>query len=341
LELITVTAGTPLRHALAKHDAAIVLSVLRGLSGRVVDGVTLLVVVPVLALFARAWLAALPDELRALAGFGASSLIATLLAKGLIERLWFHQADGVLARDAQRPSDAAAFLAPLIFAGIAMGLGALAVLGLADPGGMVMGVCSGLPAGALLPFVREHLRRWWRRFAPQNLRSLTQTRLPLAKAAGLSVAVGIASLSLPSEYYLDAIAVGVYGLGVILLTAGVDARVVRYMTLVGHNGASLLRHWLPIQLALLWPAAIVLLAAQAWVPASVTVLIAVALPVVTALRIFAYRAFSRLIADWAVGIVILGAVYVGLTLPPLGPAIIGAALVWLARHGAGSRWLLA
>jgi len=88
-------------------------------------------------------------------------------------------------------------------------------------------------------------------------------------------------------------------------------------------------------------AALVLLAAQAYVPATVAVLIAATLPVVTALRIFAYRAVSRLIADWAVAIVILAAVYAGFTAPPLGPMIIVAAIVWLARRGAGARWLLA
>ena len=89
-------------------------------------------------------------------------------------------------------------------------------------------------------------------------------------------------LIVPSKFYLDTIAIGIYALAVILLIAPVDARVVRYMTLVGHGGASLLRHWLPIQLALLWPAALVLLAGQAWVPAGVTAVIAVALPVLSA-----------------------------------------------------------
>lgn len=113
------------------------------------------------------------------------------------------------------------------------------------------------------------------------------------------------------------------------------------MSLVGHDGPSLLRHWVPIQLALLWPAALVLLAGKAWVPAGVMAVFAVALPVLTALRIFAYRALSRVIADWAVAIVIIAAVYAGLAAPPLGPIIIAGAIVWLARRGAGARWLLA
>lgn len=330
-----------MRLALAKHDAAIALSALRGLRGRVIDGLTLLVLVPLLALFARASLARLPEDLREMGAFAAASLLATLLGKALIERLWFHRSDGVLARHAQQPRDGIAFLVPLFLVGLAMGLGALAVVGLVDPGGMVLGVCSGVPAGVLFPLVREYVRRWWHRAAPRPLRSLTRTRPSLTRAAALSVGAGIICLLMPSRFYLDAIATGLYALAVILLTAPVDARVVRYMTLVGHGSVSLMRHWLPIQLALLWPAAVVLLAGQAWVPAGIMASVAVALPVLTVLRIFAYRALSRVIADWAVAIVVLAAAYAGLTAPPLGPIIVVGGILSLARRGAGARWLLA
>lgn len=330
-----------MRFALAKHDAAIALSVGRELRGRVIDALTLLVLLPLLALFARAWLAGLPDDHRDIGAFAAASLLATLLAKALVERLWFHRLDGVVASYAQRPREGIAFIVPLLLGGIAIGVGALALLGLVDPGGMVLGVCSGLPAGMLFPFVREHVRSWWRRLATKHLLSLTRTSLSPARAAALSVGVGILCLIMPSRVYLDTIATGFYTLAVILLTAPVDARVVRYMTLVGHGGTSLLRHWLPIQLALTWPAVFVLLAGQAWIPAGVAAVVAVALPVLTALRIFAYRALSRLAADWAVAIVIIAAVYAGVTAPPIGPVIVFGAIVWLARRGAGARWLLA
>lgn len=330
-----------MRLALAKHDAAIALSLVRELRGRLIDVLTLLVLVPLLALFVRQWLARLPDDPREMGAFAAASLLAALLAKALIERRWFHRMDGIVASYAQRPREGIAFVAPLLLGGIAIGVGALALLGLVDPGAMALGVCSGLPAGLLFPFVREHVRRWWRRFATRHLRSLTRTPFSLTRAVALSIGVSVVGLIMPSRLYLDAIATGFYALAVILLTAPVDARVVRYMTLVGHGGASLLRHWLPIQLSLLWPASLVLLAGQAWVPAGVAAVVTIALPVLTALRIFAYRALSRLAADWAVAIVIIAAVYAGVTAPPLGPLIIVGAIVWLARHGAGARWLLA
>lgn len=286
---------------------------MRELRGRVIDGLTLLVLVPLLALFARAWLAGLPDDHRDMGAFAAASLLATLLAKALIERLWFHRMDGVVASYAQRPREGISFVTPLLLGGIAMGLSALSLLGLVAPGEMVLGVCSGLPAGLLFAFAREHMRKWWRRLATRHLRSLTRTPLSLTRAAALSVGMGIVGLIMPSRFYLDAIATGFYTLGVILLTAPVNARVVRYMTLVG----------------------------QTWIPAGVTVVAAVALPALTALRIFAYRALSRLAADWAVAIVIIAAVYAGVTAPPIGPVIVFGAIVWLARRGAGARWLLA
>lgn len=331
----------PTRFILFRYEVAVALAMVRRLSGRARDWLTLIVLVPLLAFIARAWLAALPDGLRDLVAFGAALSIATLLSKALIERIRFHRVDGVLARDAQRPRDGVNYFVPLLFAGIVSGLASLVVLDLADPRNLLLGLCSGLPVGLLLPFVQERVRRWWRRIGPKRLECLAQSRFAMAAAAALSVMCASLVVALPSANHLDTIIVGAFGLTVILLTAPVSDEIVRYMTLMGHTSLSLLRYWLPIQLALLWPLALVLLAAQAWTPATVATLVSLALPIVTALRILAYRAFSRLIADWAVAVVILAAVYAAFTVSPLAPAIIIAAVIWLARRGAGARWLLA
>jgi len=63
-----------LRLALAKNDAAIALSALRGLRGRVLDGFTLLVLVPLLSLFARDSLVRLPEDHSELGAFAATSI---------------------------------------------------------------------------------------------------------------------------------------------------------------------------------------------------------------------------------------------------------------------------
>ncbi|WDA41282.1 hypothetical protein [Erythrobacter sp. BLCC-B19] len=302
---------------------------------------TLLAVLPLLVLFARAWIATLPGDLRQLVAVSGFWLLATIVANALVERLWFHRTEGILARDAQRCQDGIAYVLPLLLGGIAAAFGILALLGLFAADSVVWAGCTGVSAGLLLPFVRVHMRNGWSRFAPLRLRLLTHQQLSLTAAAALSAGVGIVSLAIPSAHHLDAVAVALYAVGVVLLTGAVDARVVRYMTLVGHGSASLLGHWLPRQIALLGPLVAVLLAAQEPVSATVAATIAAALPMVTALRIFAYRAVSRLMADWTVAIITLVAVYAGFTALPLGPTVMVGATIWLSRRGADAKWLLA
>lgn len=333
--------NAPLRFALLKHDVAVAVAVLHELSRRTKDRLTLFVIMPLLALIARAWFAPLAEEMRELVAFGAASLLTALLAQALIERLWFHRTDGILARCAQRPREGIDYFVPLMLAGIIMELATLAVLDLVDLRGTILGMCAGLSAGLLLPFVLKHSRRSWYLFTTRRLRPFAGARFSTAKAAVLSLGAAASIIIAPSANHLDIIVMGAYLLIVILLAGTVNAEVVRYMTLVGHTGPTLLRHWLPIQLALLWPLTFLLLVAQSWVPASVAALAALMLPVATAMRIFAYRAFSRLIADWIVAVVFVIAAYAAYTVPPLGPMIIVAAIVWLVRRGAGTRWLLA
>ncbi len=114
----------------------------------------------------------------------------------------------------------------------------------------------------------------------------------------------------------------------------------RYMTLVGHSTGSLLRNWVSMQFALLVPTTAILMMAQDWIAASVGALSVIGLTVMTVLQVLAYRAFSRLIAQWMVAIVILAAGLVGLAFPPLGAIVVVSAMFWLLRKGLGSRWLL-
>ena len=324
-----------------RYEAAIAASSIRGLSRRIGDGLTLLIAIPVLAFVARANITALPDGMRWLVGYGISWLFAMFLAKALIERWCFHRTDGVLARDSQRTEEAIAYLLPLTLVGLTIGIGGSAVLGLFDSTVIMLGVCSGLPTGMLLPWVDEHVRRAWHRVAFGGIRFNTRAWASLGTAAVVSGAIGVISCLMPSARHIDALVTGAYVVIVLLLTASIDAQVVRYMTLMGCSTSSLLCNWLPLQIALLLPVTIVLLIAQAWMPASLTAVALLALPLVTAMRIFAYRAFGRLVADWSVTLVVAVAVYAGFILPPLTPVIIGAGMVWLAQRGAGRRWLLA
>lgn len=330
-----------LRLALLRHDAALASSVIRALSRRKVDGFTLLIGVPILAIVARAGIAEMPDEGRSMVSLGVTWLFATVLGKVLIERLWYHRTDGVLAHEAQQTREAIAYIIPSSIFALTIGFAAIASLGLCDLRSVVLGVCCGLPSGAIFPRVKEQVRRAWSRLAPNGFRVSDRPNVKLARAAITSTAIGVAALVMPIESHLVALLVGAYVLVVVLLTAPVDAQVVRYMTLVGHSASSLLRHWLPLQIVLTSPMMIVLLIGQAWIPAAIAAISTLALPSVTAMRILAYRAFDRLIAEWSVVLIIIAAIYAGFALPPLGPIVLVAGLSWLATRGAKNRWLLA
>lgn len=330
-----------LRFALLKHDAAITRAASRQITKSIADLLTVLIGLPLLALIARVWLKGLPSELRVLIAYGASTLIATVIAKALLERVWFHQSEGVLARFAQSPGEWLFYIGPLIAAGILIGFSGMAALGIFNPGGAVLGSCAGIAGGLAFPCLRERVLRWWRDIIPKSGPDLIRHgRAPIIGAVAATMLGAICSI-LPQDGYLDAILAGTYGLLVIVLTGRVDAAKVRYMTLMGHSPTSLLRHWLPAQLTLLLPFGTVLALAQNWLAAGVVSAVTLGLLILTTARIFAYRAFGRLIADWVVAGVIASTGYVALTLPPVGPVILLAAIVWLARRGAGRQWLIA
>jgi hypothetical protein len=330
-----------LRFAILRLDVAIAKAAARQIAKSTTDLLTVLIGLPLLALVARAWLKGLPSDHHDLIDYGASALIATVIAKALLERVWFHQSDGPLARFAQRPGDWLSYITPLLIAGILLGFSGLGAVGILNPTGAALGACAGVIGGLAFPFVRERVLCWWRDIIPKRGLNLIRHRRATTIGAIAATLLGAIGATLPQGGYLDALWAGAYGLLVIVLTGRVDAATVHYMTLMGHSPASLLRHWLPAQIMFLLPFGAVLALAQNWLVAGFTAAVALGLLVLTTARIFAYRAFSRLIADWAVAGVIAAAGYGAMTVPPLGAAILIAAIVWLARLGSAKRWMLA
>lgn len=333
-------AGPALRFALIKHDAAIGVTLLRQLLNRTGDLLTALIILPLLAMATRRWLSGLSDVPREIVAFGVSSLIVFALATGLLKRVSFHQTEGVLAHFAQRSDEWLSYALPFFAAGLFVGLAGMAVIDILDPVGTALGVCMGVAAGLAIPFVRVPLDRGWRNLAQRTKRTPRRYQHMLMIGAVVSALIGAICAFLPQNNGLDALVTVGYGLAIILLTGRVDVAIVHYLTLVSPSSISLLRYWLPIQLVLLLPFASVLLISQSWAPAGLAALFALGLPAITAMRIFAYRAFNRLIADWIVSFLILSAGYAAFTFPPLGLAVIIAEIIWLARRGSGTRWLL-
>lgn len=329
-----------MRFAILKHDYAIACAALSRSTKRTSDLLTILVVLPLSVVFIRAWLSGLTGNHREHLALGMSLLIAAVLTKTLLERVWFHQSEGALAHFAQRSGEWLGYIVPLFASGIVVGLVGMATIGIFHPPSAILGTVGGIAIGLALPFVRERLHRRWRSFALSGKITSSRPQHALIISAAISAVAGLICAFLPRENYLDAGIAGSFALVVSLVAGRVDAAIVRYMTLMGHSSMSLLRHWLPLQCALLLPLLAVLLIAQSWVPAGVTALIFLCLLSITTLRIYAYRATSRLIADWWVTGVIFATAYAALTLPPIGPIIAIVAIAWLAQRGLASRWLL-
>ena len=326
--------------ALLKHDAKIAKAGMRDLSRRAGDLLLVVIGFPFIALIAHASFDGVAEAQRKILAYGVSAFMAMFLSKSLLERVWFHQTEGALARFAQRPDEWLGLVLPLLMAGILVGISGMAAIGILHFESAILGTCSGVIAGLTIPFLRQRVRRWWRALFPKRGFDLLRHRHASKIGVSVSSVAGVICAMLPQEDYIDAIVSGVLGLAVVLLTGRVDASVVGYMALMGHSSVSSIRSWLPIQLALLVPMATVLLISQRWAAGGVTIAIAIGVSTYTALRVFAYRAFSRLIADWMVAALLLATVTVASAMPPLGPVIIIGALTWLARRGSRSRWLL-
>lgn len=332
--------GSALRFTLIKHDFAIGIAALRQLMSRTGDMIAVLVIIPLLAIIARGWSGELSTSHREIIAFGVSALMTFALAKGLLERVRFHQTEGVLAHFAQRSDEWLSYALPLFIAGLFLHVTGMAVVNILHPFYMALGILSGVVVGLSIPFLREPVVRWWRNIAQNRRRILHRHQHALFFGAGGSALIGVICVFLPEKNDVDAFVTVGYGVAVALLTGQVNVAIVRYLTLVRPSAMSLLHYWLPIQLALLLPFAAILFVSQSWVAAGLAALFSLGLPAITALRIFAYRAFNRLIADWVVSILIVFAGYAAFIFPPLGPAVIISGIIWLARRGSRSEWLL-
>lgn len=329
-----------MRHALLRHDAAIGGAILRGVVARAGDVVTLAIALPLLVLAARGWLAGLPGDARSIVVIGAGAALAAGLGAAAARRVAHHRSDGPIAHHAQAPAQwmghALAVAVAAVFAG-----GGLTLLSDAPPTLVPAAMLAGLVAGAAAPVVRERLMQWWRDRMPRFAGARDTARRAVPAAAVASALVGTALLALPADTHAASLAAGGVGLAIVVLAGPVDAATVRYMTLMGHPARSLLRRWLPIQGALAAPVAIVLLAAGRWEAGGIAALVAVGLPAITAIRILAYRAHGRIAADWVVAILLLAAGLATTLLPPLGPIVLAAGTLWIARRGSDAVWRLA
>ena len=329
-----------MRCDLIKLDVLILIAGARRLAKHKKDLLFIIGAPPIFAFIIGSLLNDLLGQHRVILTYAISALVAMVLSKTLLERIFFQQTDGFMAHYALEIRAWLTYLLIFSVIGIVIGFIGSAAINIIHPASAMLGTCTGLVVGLTVLFLREPARQIWSNIVPDTrLDMLRHSDTPYI-AAMVPVLVGIICIFLPQQDHFSGVAVGGYGMVVILLTGRLDFGTVRYMTLVGHSSVSLMRNWTPIQLWLLLPFVLVLTFAQIWVAASVAALLVSGLTAITTLRIFAYRAFSRLAADWLVAILILVSGYGTLTFPPLGVAAIATAIVWIAWRGSASRWLL-
>jgi hypothetical protein len=326
------------RNPMLRHDWMIVSNEARSAFSSWTDRLTALAVVAITLAAPRAFLS---DQsfITAASAVGAfAALIGAGAARIVQHRLAFHAREGALAAEALSREASRRYILcahALLLAIVATGalVSRLDMLPLALAG-YIAGAGIGHAVAALLPGL-----------APRRLPSLRAWSVLLQRPiAGALAALAFLLLLLPART-LDpgsaAALAGVAAAGAALALTAVDDDIVRFMTLSGYGGASILwRRARPLLLFLLLTVPACLLLAQRPAALIVAGIGLVALTLMAA-RILAYRIYSRRVADTLVGIGLVVALVAGFMAPLLLPLFFLLLLRHLCRRSASATWLLA
>lgn len=327
-----------LNTVLIQHDLSLIRAELGKLAHRRADLLSVLLGLPCLFLFARAWANQLPAARTpwfVLTAACASVAMALVL---LTARLAYHRADGIVASAAQQTQEQIHF-AVLIGAGGAL-IGPLLALslGLFAPVHWLIGMGLGLALGSGYVIMTPLVRRFLQRIALPTDIGLREIGRPLVVLGLTSVGLGLLSCILPREWAAGlAVTTGLLAMA---FTGKVDAEIVRFLSLTGHSSGSILRIHLTYQLVSLVPFVFTASAAKAWLPAAIAGMFAVLLPVITTMRVLAYLSFGRTVAGWVVAILVGICAFVTISFPPAAPVLVIATVAWLARRAKPRTWLL-
>lgn len=329
------------RHALLRHELKIVTAGLGALSRKPIDLLTVVIALPVFLFVLRAWTGNQPEQLLNLQAFAVGFLVAFYCVKALLGRCTYHRTDGILASDAQRPSERLAFALPLFGAAAALGFAYLGILDAPRPtlwlAATMLGGMAGFAWAQIARMLRERqpiVLRWLR---PRYLRRTWAQPVLVAGGAIAGMACAILPLKLPALV----IATAAISVIVSLVLGRIDASAVRYRTMVGHSSWAIVRSHISPLAAFFVPFAAALTLAPHWAPPAVAGLLGLAVTVFIAMRILAYQSFYPRIADWFVTVLIAVVAMAGLALPPAAPVAMLVSIVWLARRAASQKWLIA
>lgn len=329
------------RYLLLRHELAIAVAGLRFLSHKPIDLLTVLICLPVFIFILQAWTAGQPDQLLQVQAAAIGFFAAFYSARGLLARDAYHRTDGIVARQAQRAGERLGWALPLFGAAVVPGFAYLAIVNAARPMLWLVATLLGAGAAAALSAIARVLRErrpalspWLR---PGHLRSPRAWLALLATGAAL----GLTCTALPFEAAGLAIAAADVALVAVVALGRVDAMEVQYRTMVGNSSLVIIgTHGLPL-LAFFTAFTATLSSAPPWEPSAVAAVLGAAVLVFMAVRVLAYQAFDRRIADWFVTGLFAIAGMAGLMIPPAALVAMLFGVVWLARRAASQRWSIA
>lgn len=326
---------------LLRHDLAIARAAMRAALVRWVDLLTVLLGVPFLLLVARAWVADLPSDRARLVGLAASFLLGFALARVTASRIAYHRSDGVLAAQALQTGKAVRYWLAVVAIGLAIGTMVLLLVGAGGPLHWLLGAAPGFLAGSLSDWLDTRRSKgtgpaWLSGFWPTSVHPLRTAMVLGLVAAGLLLA--LAAVLEPPVLAAATLLAGVLAAA---LFGSVDAERVRFMALVGHSSLATLGEHSRLLLGFFLPFALILALSFEWLVAGTGLGVGLLSLAIVAMRVLAYRAYRRQLAEW-ISAMLLGLVAaVAIALPFAAPFVVLAALFWLARRGRRTTWLLA
>ncbi len=336
----TDNAQTNSEGSLLRHDLKIASAAFRAILRKPIDLMTVVVAAPIFALVSRSWNVGLSDQVVKLQSTALAVFVAFYSVSFLMNRCAYHRTDGALAAFAQRNIDCLRYALPIFGACVASGFLVSVILSIWHPAIWLAGTIAGSLAGAVWSVISQNLRQ-------QITIFLNRTAIlhrSNSKAASVLVASG-ALLGVVTAILPVTLQILVFGALFITLIAAiilgrVDAEAIRFQTMIGHSSLSLIWSHTSRLLAFSVPFAVALILAPHWAPAVVSALLTVAAAAFVVLRVLAYQSFSRRIADWVVTLSLAAAALVGLAFPPITPALLLAAAVWLWRRAIRQIWLV-
>ena len=286
----------------------------------------------------RSWFWNQPRNIAAWAALGVGVVVGIAAGRMVARRLQFHGSDGLLAVHALYPATRHRYIAASHGVGIAI---LAAVTLIARPSQLIISVPAYL-GGAITFHLLANLALPGS--AIRKARPGWMLRRGLRHPVAGIITAMILLLSLLWAHTLGTNAlIAVVGIEAILLALTltlVDDSIVRFMTIAGHGPGRIVFHHAQSMLSFAGVTVPVCRVAFGPVTAAIVAAASVAMVLLLAARILAYRAYGKGFADLLVsihaGVLMLVAYAAPVALP-----FVAAAILWqLQRRGAAKSWLL-